>query len=45
MLTSETIYSIDNYFKLLNLFKNHLSLNGEIYVAAKGNNIILIYNL
>lgn len=35
ILTSETIYSKDNYTKLLNLMKNHLNPNGCCYVGAK----------
>ncbi|CAH4027278.1 unnamed protein product [Pieris brassicae] len=35
ILTSETIYNLNNYDKLINLFEQRLSNNGVIYVAAK----------
>lgn len=35
ILTSETIYSPENYMKLLDLFKNRLKSDGIIYLGAK----------
>ncbi|KRT78151.1 methyltransferase, partial [Oryctes borbonicus] len=35
ILTSETIYNIDNYNKLYAIFTNCLKENGVIYIAAK----------
>lgn len=35
ILTAETIYNVSNYDKLITLFKQRISDNGAIYVAAK----------
>jgi SAM-dependent methyltransferase len=35
IFTSETIYNINNYKKLINIFKNLLKKTGVVYVAAK----------
>ncbi|XP_041979432.1 histidine protein methyltransferase 1 homolog [Aricia agestis] len=35
ILTSETIYNVDNYEKLVRLFENRISDNGIVLVAAK----------